>query len=90
MDRPFPTPWRIVETADAFRIEDASGCLLACTFFHAEADGGDGRLSKEDAYRIAIQIEAIPRFKAAIVSVEGAHEVTRQRHAREMKKSKEG
>jgi hypothetical protein len=58
----FARPWRLVEDAESFGIEDAGGRGLAFVHFEDEAVRASTlkRLSKADARRLATQIEKLP------------------------------
>ena len=66
--RRFPPPWTVVELDEAFRINDATGFAVAYTYFEASADrrSVSGRMTKEEARRIAVSIAAIPELRAAL------------------------
>ncbi|MER2267057.1 hypothetical protein [Methylobacterium oxalidis] len=66
--RRFPPPWRAVELEEAFRIEDANGFAVAYTYFTADPErrSSTGRMSKEEARRIAVSIAALPGLRAAL------------------------
>src|SRR5580693_7209746 len=58
----FARPWRLVENAESFGIEDAGGRGLAFVYFEDELILASTlkRLSKADARRLAAQIERLP------------------------------
>jgi len=66
--RRFPAPWTAVELEEAFRVEDANGFPVAYTYFagNPERRSTTGRMSKNEARRIALSIAAIPEMRAEI------------------------
>jgi hypothetical protein len=66
--RSFPAPWTVVEPHEAFRIEDANGFPVAYVYFAADRERQTvmGRMSKDEARRIAISIAAIPDLRAEL------------------------
>ena len=64
----FPAPWTAVELQEAFRIEDAKAFPLAYVYFAADRERQTvmGRMSKDEARRIAISIAAIPDMRAEL------------------------
>ncbi|WP_336486368.1 hypothetical protein [Methylobacterium nigriterrae] len=87
MTRPhcFPAPWQVIELADASRVEEATGFpIAACTDVseNVERRSGAGRISKNEARRIAIRIAAIPAMQIAMHELEerNAALAARRRH----------
>jgi hypothetical protein len=66
--RRFPAPWTAVELQEAFRIEDAKGFPVAYVYFalDRERQNVTGRMSKEEARRIAVNIAAIPELRRVL------------------------
>jgi len=66
--RRFPASWTAVELEEAFRIEDANGFPLAYVYFadDPERRSVTGRMSKDEARRIAVNIAAIPEMRKAL------------------------
>ena len=64
----FPAPWTAVEAQEAFRIEDANGFPVAYVYFAADRERQTvmGRMSKDEARRIAISIAAVPEMRAEL------------------------
>ena len=70
--RGFPLPWIVVEQADGFRIEDASGLAIAWTSFAPAADPGmkTESLTRDEAHRIAKAIAMVPEMRTVIQSLQ--------------------
>ena len=66
--RGFPTPWIVVETSGAFRIEDSAGAAIAWTYFADDAEGSPGPagMTRDEAHRIAKAIAMIPEMRTII------------------------
>lgn len=66
--RCFPQPWTVVELEEAFRIEDATGLAVAHTYFAVDPQRRPvtGRISKDEARRIAVGVAALPKLYAAL------------------------
>jgi hypothetical protein len=60
----FARPWRLAENAESFGIEDAGGRPLAFVYFEDESVRATTlkRMSKDDARRLATQIERLPEL----------------------------
>ena len=66
--RRFPAPWTAVELQESFRIEDAKGFPLAYVYFadDPERRSVTGRMSRDEARRIAIGMAALPDLRMAL------------------------
>jgi hypothetical protein len=66
--RRFPAPWTAVELQESFRIEDATGFALAYVYFadDLERRSVTGRMSRDEARRIAIGMAALPDLRAEL------------------------
>ncbi|SFG30365.1 hypothetical protein [Methylobacterium gossipiicola] len=66
--RGFPTPWLVVEKAESFCIEDASGAAVAWTYFSddAKARAATGLMTRDEAQRIAKAVAMIPEMRTII------------------------
>ena len=66
--RRFPAPWTAVELQESFRIEDAKGFPLAYVYFadDPERRSVTGRMSRDEARRIAIGMAALPELRAEL------------------------
>jgi hypothetical protein len=66
--RRFPAPWTVIELQEAFRIEDANGFALSYVYFAEDPQRQDvtGRMSKNEARRIAINMAAVPELRSAL------------------------
>jgi hypothetical protein len=66
--RRFPAPWTAVELQESFRIEDAKGFPLAYVYFadDLERRSVTGRMSRDEARRIAIGMAALPDLRMAL------------------------
>ncbi|KAB1067568.1 hypothetical protein [Methylobacterium planeticum] len=66
--RRFPAPWTAAEIEKAFRIEDATGFAVAHVYFtdDPERRSSTGRMSKDEARRVAIRIAAMPAMQLAL------------------------
>ncbi|WP_336491039.1 hypothetical protein [Methylobacterium nigriterrae] len=64
----FPAPWTAVELEETFRIEDANGFPVAYVYFSEdwERQNVAGRMSKNEARRIAVRIAALPEMQAEL------------------------
>ena len=67
-DRRFPAPWTAVELQESFRIEDAKGFPLAYVYFADDPERRSvaGRMSGDEARRIAIGMAALPDLRMAL------------------------
>lgn len=66
--RRFPAPWRIIELAEAFRIEDAGGFPVAYVYFCDDEERRASmaeRMTKADARRIAVNVMQMPELLGA-------------------------
>ena len=64
--RRFPAPWRAVQTAGGYRVEDAAGMPLAYICGSANRMGvGDNSLTLDEARRIAAGIAKLPALLEA-------------------------
>jgi hypothetical protein len=66
--RRFPAPWIVVELQECFQIEDANGFALSYVYFAADPQrrSETGRMSKNEARRIAINMAAVPELREAV------------------------
>ena len=66
--RRFPAPWTAVELQESFRIEDAKGFPVAYVYFadDRERQNVTGRMSRDEARRIAVGIAALPDLRAEL------------------------
>jgi hypothetical protein len=66
--RRFPAPWTVVELQESFRIEDAKGFPLAYVYFadDRERQNVTGRMSRDEARRIAIGMAALPDLRMSL------------------------
>lgn len=64
MSRRFRTPWSFKEDGESFTIRDADGNPLAYLYFEDSEKRRDmaKRLTKDEARRLAVQIERIPEL----------------------------
>jgi hypothetical protein len=62
--RPFAKPWRIVEHAESFEVQDSAERMLAMVYFSDDQTRRNfmRRLSKDDARRMAEQILRLPQL----------------------------
>lgn len=62
--RRFPPPWRVVEVAAAFVVEDAAQTRLAYVYFDTRPEGSPNAqaLSRDQARRIAINLARLPEL----------------------------
>jgi len=64
MQRRFPPPWRVVETQECFRVDDATGQGLG--YFYFEDDErlrhASGRLTRDEARRMAANFAKLPKL----------------------------
>lgn len=60
--RRFPPPWSVVEHRESFIVQDASGQGMAYVYFAEDPARRQaaGRLSKDEARRIAANIAKLP------------------------------
>ena len=65
--RRLPPPWTVVELADCFRVDDASGKALGYFYFlPARLLASDHKaLSKGEAHRLAVNFAKLPKLKSA-------------------------
>ncbi len=66
-ERRFPAPWRVEATPSGFRVIDAEGKALAYVYGlhdHEQRSDTAGRLSIDEARRIAAGIARLPRLLA--------------------------
>ncbi|MCJ2035419.1 hypothetical protein [Methylobacterium sp. J-068] len=70
--RGFPPPWIVVEKAESFCVEDASGLAVAWTYFSADADqrAATGAMTRDEAQRIAKAIAMVPEMRTIIRSLQ--------------------
>ncbi|MEA1832553.1 hypothetical protein U8607_10710 [Methylobacterium durans] len=70
--RDFVPPWRVVELEDAYRVEDANGLVIASLFFVEDPEQltFTGRLSRDEARRVAARIVEISDFRAVMRELE--------------------
>jgi hypothetical protein len=63
--RRFPAPWAVIELPDCFQIEDAKGFPLSYVYFaeDPQRQRETGRMSKNEARRIAINMAAVPELR---------------------------
>jgi hypothetical protein len=66
--RRFPAPWTVVELQESFRIDDAKGFPLAYVYFadDPERRSVTGRMSRDEARRIAVGMAALPELRAEL------------------------
>jgi hypothetical protein len=65
--RRFPPPWRVVEVAEAYSVQDANGFTLSYTYFdEAERGANSTRMSRDEARRIANGIARLPGLMGAL------------------------
>jgi hypothetical protein len=64
----FAKPWMLVEHEESFEVASASGRILAYVYFEDEQGRRDvtKRISREDARRLAIQIQRLPETMAEL------------------------
>lgn len=64
MSQRFRTPWSFEESGESFTIRDADGNPLAYIYFEDEPTRRNmgKRLTKDEARRMAVQIERIPEL----------------------------
>jgi hypothetical protein len=68
--RRLPAPWSVVEHEEAFEVRDASGQSLSWTYFEEEETrrSASGRLTKDEARRVASNIAKLPRLLSVNVA----------------------
>ncbi|GEP06499.1 hypothetical protein [Methylobacterium oxalidis] len=68
----FPPPWRVVELEAAYRVEDAIGFTVAYICFTEDPEqlGFTGRLSKDEAWYVALQVARAPDIHIASMTLE--------------------
>jgi hypothetical protein len=66
--RGFPTPWLVVEKAESFCVEDASGAAVAWTYFSDDyaVRSATGVMTRDEAHRIAKAVAMIPEMRTII------------------------
>lgn len=66
--RRFPAPWTVIELQECFQIEDAKGFALAYVYFaeDPQRQSETGRMSKNEARRIAINMAAVPELRGTL------------------------
>jgi hypothetical protein len=62
--RRFPPPWRVVEIASAYRVDDANGQALGCFYFRDDDNVARqaGVLTKDEARRMAVNFAKLPEL----------------------------
>jgi hypothetical protein len=72
----FARPWRLVENAESFGIEDAGGRGLAFVYFEDEPIRASAlkRLGKDGARRLAAQIERLPELLEEVRKLRAARD----------------
>jgi hypothetical protein len=67
--RRFPPPWSIDELTESFIVKDATGQALAHIYFEDELQRqrSTKRLSREEAFLIAVNIAKLPRVPRQIL-----------------------
>jgi hypothetical protein len=67
--RRFPAPWSIDELMESFVVKDATGQVLAYVYFEDEPQRklSMKRLSRDEAFRIAVNIAKLPRVPRQIL-----------------------
>lgn len=80
----FPPPWRIVDLEGAYRVEDANGLFIAQVRFidDPEQRGLTGRLSKDEAWQVALQVANTPTMQFVVMELEKERAKTRAAAAR--------
>jgi hypothetical protein len=68
MNSPFGKPWVLVEREESFEIASANGRVLAYVYFENEQGRRDvtKRITREDARRLAIQMQRLPETLAEL------------------------
>ncbi|MER2265279.1 hypothetical protein [Methylobacterium oxalidis] len=68
----FEPPWRVFELADAFRVEDANGLMIACLRFTEDPEqlAFTGRLSRDEAWQVALRVASTPDIHIARMTLE--------------------
>ncbi|KQP67606.1 hypothetical protein [Methylobacterium sp. Leaf112] len=71
-NRRFPAPWRVEEKTESFSIVDATGFLLAYVYFSDSEQRASvtGRMSRDEARRIAVNMARLPELLGAPVAPE--------------------
>jgi hypothetical protein len=66
--RRLPAPWQAVELEDAFCVQGANGFPVAYVYFadYAQQRSGADRMSRAEAWRIAVRIAALPELRQAL------------------------
>jgi hypothetical protein len=72
----FAKPWVLVEHEESFEIASANGRILAYVYFEDEQGRRDvtKRISREDARRLAIQIQCLPETMAELRQLRAARD----------------
>ena len=67
--RRFPPPWSIEEQTESFIVKDATGLSIAYVYFENEPQRQMSmkRLSRDEAFLIAVNIAKLPRVPRAIL-----------------------
>jgi hypothetical protein len=70
----FAKPWQLVEHEESFEIASANGRILAYVYFEDEAGRRDvtKRMAREDARRLAIEIQRLPETLAELKQLRAA------------------
>ncbi|MEJ8571198.1 hypothetical protein [Microbaculum marinum] len=67
MASPFEPPWPVVERAECYTVESATGQILVYIYFEDEPGrrGATGRLTKDEARRLAANVAKLPDLLGA-------------------------